>query len=213
MRKIIKLATLILLVSSSSIVLAQPINQIIATKSPFPIKIYGMHFYSQKDVISVAGTTYVPVRDFCKALNTNINWNNEKKVVEVGYVDQENISKNSVTIKDYKLTLHDEKSSSKNEERKYFYINVTLKNIGNGVIYINNATEFKIQDYYGNEYNSIPLPGEQSVYEKKLYPGEQYIGAIPFDVPTDFKEIMYTVILKPSHVDGEIREKKSYDPM
>ena len=103
--------------------------------------------------------------------------------------------------------------SAKGEGRNFFYIYVALKNVGNRIIRINYATDFKVQDNHGNEYNSIPLPGEQSVYEKNLSPGEEYIGTIPFDVPMEFKKDLYTIIFKPSQVEGEIRKEISFDPM
>jgi len=83
-----------------------------------------------------------------------------------------------------------------------------MQNVGNGVLRYNYATDFKVQDERGKVYNPIPLPGDQSIYEKLLYPGEKYRSIIAFDVPNESSWM--TVIFRPLQVEGEIR--RNVDP-
>lgn len=56
-------------------------NAITAT---FPILINGQTWESDKPVVVIDGSTYLPLKAIGDVLNVNVNWNNDLKQVEIG---------------------------------------------------------------------------------------------------------------------------------
>ena len=61
-------------------------NQFIADKANFKILLDGSEFETVKPLVTIDGTTYLPLREIGNALNTKVIWNGEKRQVEIGEI-------------------------------------------------------------------------------------------------------------------------------
>lgn len=59
-------------------------NQFIADKANFKILLDGSEFETVKPIVTIDGTTYLPLREIGNALNTKVIWNDEERQVEIG---------------------------------------------------------------------------------------------------------------------------------
>ncbi len=59
-------------------------SQYVAKKAPYAIMLEGKEFKTSKPIVTVDGTTYLPLRAIGEALNVPINWNASKRQVEIG---------------------------------------------------------------------------------------------------------------------------------
>lgn len=69
---------------SSSVSYAIGRNQLIADKVNFKILLDGSEFETVKPIVTIDGTTYLPLREIGNALNTKVIWNSGKRQVEIG---------------------------------------------------------------------------------------------------------------------------------
>lgn len=72
----------------------------------YPIMFNGSPWISDKDVLVVNGSTYLPLTSLAKLLNINVYWNQSKSQVEVGNTSISGFTKNSNG--DYVGTLYDD---------------------------------------------------------------------------------------------------------
>lgn len=59
-------------------------SQYIAKKAPYKVTIEGKELKTSHPIVTVDGTTYLPLRAIGEALNVPINWNAAKRQVEIG---------------------------------------------------------------------------------------------------------------------------------
>lgn len=71
----------------------------------YPIMFNGSQWTSDKDVLVVNGSTYLPLTSIAKLLNINVYWNQAKSQVEIGNTSISDFVKNSSG--DYVGTLYD----------------------------------------------------------------------------------------------------------
>ncbi len=59
-------------------------TEYVASKAPYKIKLEGKELKTSHPIVTVDGTTYLPLRAIGEALNVPVNWNAAKKQVEIG---------------------------------------------------------------------------------------------------------------------------------
>jgi len=65
-------------------VFAEEVKSFIAEKATFDVYVAGEKFESDKPAVVIDGSTYLPLRATGEALGVNVEWNAEKRRVEVG---------------------------------------------------------------------------------------------------------------------------------
>ncbi|MBQ7668780.1 MAG: hypothetical protein IJS47_05590 [Clostridia bacterium] len=80
MKKVIKICLICALIFSGVAVAATSFNALQAT---FPILINGSEWTTDKPVVVIDGSTYLPLRAMAEVLGVGINWNEGKRQVEV----------------------------------------------------------------------------------------------------------------------------------
>jgi hypothetical protein len=55
-----------------------------AFEASFPVFVNGERFISDKPIVTIGGTTYMPLKAIGDALGVKVDWNNDRKRVEVG---------------------------------------------------------------------------------------------------------------------------------
>ena len=73
-----------LLVGALGYVYADDVEQFVATVADFPVLVNGQEFKSDKPIVVIDGSTYMPLRAIGDALGTKVVWNNDSHRVEVG---------------------------------------------------------------------------------------------------------------------------------
>jgi hypothetical protein len=75
------------LVTAGISVGAEAVKQYVAKEVSYPILINGNMFFTDKPIVSINDTTYMPLAAIGKALGVRVSWNSEKKMVEIGETD------------------------------------------------------------------------------------------------------------------------------
>ena len=83
---------------------------ITALRATFEVYVAGQKFVSDKPILSVDGSTYIPLKDVGKALGAEVNWNEEYRRVEIGMKSADVIPTPRPTPKptDFIKTVEDE---------------------------------------------------------------------------------------------------------
>ncbi len=66
---------------------ADEIRSFVAEKATFEVYVNGQKFDSDKPIVAIEGSTYLPLKATGEALGVDVNWNSDKKRVEVGSVN------------------------------------------------------------------------------------------------------------------------------
>lgn len=73
-----------------------------ALTATFPILINGQNWESDKPIVVINGSTYLPLKAIGDVLNVNVNWNNDLRQVEIGEMptasQNSNTENTSVTL-------------------------------------------------------------------------------------------------------------------
>jgi hypothetical protein len=83
MKKVILGLVIGLLIGTMGFVYAES-ESFVALKASFKVLLNGQEFKSDRPIITVNGTTYLPLRVIGEALGIKVDWNNELKQVEIG---------------------------------------------------------------------------------------------------------------------------------
>ncbi len=108
-----------------------------ALTATFPILINGEKWTSDKPIVVVEGSTYLPLKAIGEALNVKVNWNNELHQVEIGEVKNESSEQNDET-KESEQKITKEAIDSAEEENAIKFVNSRLRYWGysrQGLIY------------------------------------------------------------------------------
>lgn len=70
---------------------ADEIHQFIAQKATFDVVVNGDKLDSDKPVVAIDGSTYLPLKDTGEALGVPVNWNEEKRRVEIGTMPENEV--------------------------------------------------------------------------------------------------------------------------
>lgn len=97
---------------------AKEIEQLIANIVSYKIVVDGVEASFQKPVVSINGTTYVPIRELCENLGIDLNWNEEEKAVVINTDDEMNCDN---------WTIFNEKGVYNQGDSKYGYMDKTGK--------------------------------------------------------------------------------------
>ena len=73
------------------------INSIVAQKVQYKVLVEGDEFEGKKPIVTIDGTTYLSLKDLGEALGVKVNWNTDKKQVEIA---QKNIAQEVKALKD-----------------------------------------------------------------------------------------------------------------
>lgn len=82
---------------SSVITYGVEINSIVAQKTEYQVLVEGNNFENKNPIVTIDGTTYLSLKDLGEALGVKVNWNADKKQVELG---QKNIAQEVKSLKD-----------------------------------------------------------------------------------------------------------------
>ena len=63
---------------------AQAVKQYTAKEVNYPILVNGKTFTTDKPIVSIDGSTYMPLAKIGDALGVNVTWNGDKKRIEIG---------------------------------------------------------------------------------------------------------------------------------
>ena len=127
MKKIILWTVIGMLIGMFGFVYADEINTFVATKAGFKILVNGTEYTNQdKPVVVINGSTYMPLRALGEVLGVKVNWNADKKIVEVGKsetipyndVDKTTLLPTSTPIPQVKNTVAPINNSKKTTEDK-----------------------------------------------------------------------------------------------
>lgn len=73
-----------LVIGTFGMVFAQEIATYVVETANFPILVNGKEFKTDKPIVTIDGSTYLPLRAIGEALGVKINWNEEKFQAEIG---------------------------------------------------------------------------------------------------------------------------------
>ena len=114
-----------------------------ALTATFPIFINGQKFESDKPIVVVEGSTYLPLRAIGEALNVKVNWNSDLHQVEIGEAKLETTEEVKVVeeiteVKESEQKVSKEAIKSAEEENAVKFINSHLRYWGysrQGLVY------------------------------------------------------------------------------
>lgn len=154
----------------------------------FPILVNGKAFTTDKPIVTINGSTYMPLRAIGEALGVKVNWNDEKGQVEIG----------EAPTSGYSMSNPAPIGTSQTLTKKYIQdnatTNVTVKEIirgdkawdlikkanmfnkvaGDGYEYIVANIEVKLVDYTESKaykltsYNFDLMSSEGKIYDKEM---------------------------------------------
>mgnify|MGYP005806392571 CR=1 FL=1 len=115
-----------IVVLGSAVVFAFSASEFTAKEVDFKVIINGEEYEFTQPVVTIADSTYLPVREFCNIIGYDINWNEKERTVSM--------SKKNVTLDDANLSREGILSNG----RKYIFYGVDSQN-------------FSISDYIENK--------------------------------------------------------------
>ncbi|KNY26406.1 stalk domain-containing protein [Pseudobacteroides cellulosolvens] len=188
MKKVI-VSLLIGCIISFSIAYAEDIIKV--QKAALTILVDGNQFKTNKPILTVGDTAYVPLRDFSDCFKANVTWNSEGKRIEVTnapYFDE-----NSVLTNKFKIQMNGTQGGYRLEENKYLvHFGFNFANISSTPINIDLSKDFKLRDSQDKIVNTIT--NEIQTVE----PGQSKSIKLQFEVKgEDLKEYL-NFIYKPS---------------
>lgn len=161
MKKVFLGLVLGLTISCFAVVFAE---EFVAERASFPILVNGQEFKTDKPIVTINGSTYLPLRAIGEALGVRINWNEEKKQAEVGeptpvnnnkfsFKNPGNIGETQViltndgdAVEKYSVTLSEAKRGDDAFlylKNNYAYQTMTLENPDQGYEYLLAKFNFK----------------------------------------------------------------------
>lgn len=91
---------------------ADAINIFKAERATFEVYVKDQKFQSKKPIITIEGSTYLPLKDIGNTLGVPVEWNADKKRVEIDMCKTSTFSKVEILIKSKKLTVNEDYTPS-----------------------------------------------------------------------------------------------------
>jgi hypothetical protein len=173
---------------SFSIAYAEDIIKV--QKPSFTIWVNGNQFKTNKPILAVDNTAYVPVVDFTSYINAKTTWNSETKRVEI--INVPYYSRDSVLTDSFRIKIIGMQSATRLEENKYL-VNYRFKfeNVGSTAINIDFSKDFKLRDSQDKIVSSV------SNEKQTIEPGQTKLISLPFEIKSDL-QVYLNFIYKPS---------------
>lgn len=110
---------------------AADVTQFIALKAGFPILVNGVEFKSDKPIVTINGSTYLPLRAIGDATGVKVNWNAGKGQAEIGAGPNDAQVSKGISFFNFKIT-NDEygfkmfsEVQNTNQKKKSFTFTIT----------------------------------------------------------------------------------------
>lgn len=188
MKKVI-VSLLIGCIISFSIAYAEDIIKV--QKAPFTILVNGNQFKTNKPILTVGDTAYVPLRDFSDCFKANVSWNSEGKRIEV--VNAPYFDENSVLTDKFKIHMYSAYLDEKIEGNKYLIrVNCKFENVSTTPINIDFSKDFKLRDSEDKIVSSV------SNDKQTIEPGQTKSIVPQFEVVGGNLKVNLNFIYKPS---------------
>ncbi|MDP4179566.1 MAG: stalk domain-containing protein [Bacillota bacterium] len=188
MKKII-IGLIIGCIISFSIVYAE--NMIKVQKASFTIWVDGNQFKTNKPILTVDNTAYVPVREFTSYLNAKTTWNSQSNRIEI--IDVPYFGVNSVLTDNFKIQMNGSRSLHRLEENKYLvHFSFQFENVDSKPIDIDYSKDFKLRDSQDKILNSV------SNEKQTIEPGQTKLITLEFEVNNEDLRVKINFIYKPS---------------
>lgn len=175
-------------------------------KATFTVWINGSQFKTNKPVLTVDNTAYVPVKDFSSYINAKTTWNSESKKIEILSVPY--FSESSVLTDGFSIEGVEGIRITKLEENKFSsIISIKFKNVSSAPINIDFSKDFKLRDSQDKLVSCV------SNEKLTIEPGQLKSISVKFEVKKDDLKGFHNFIYKPSIREYSIPVSFEVDPM
>ncbi|WP_010250383.1 stalk domain-containing protein [Acetivibrio cellulolyticus] len=161
-------------------------------KASFAVWINGKQFETDKPIITVDNTAYVPVKDFTDYIDAKTTWNSESKRVEILQVPY--FSENSVLTDKIEIQIVPGNRSCKSLEANKDLVRFGLKfkNVDSTPISIDFSKDFKLRD---SQYKIVNCISNETL---TIEPGQTKFIEVSFEVEIKDISDYLNFIYKPS---------------
>jgi hypothetical protein len=173
---------------SFSIAYAEDIIKV--QKASFPILVNGSLFKTNKPILAVDNSVYVPVRDFSDCFKANVTWDSEVKRVEITNVPF--FDEDSVLTDNFKIQMTGECGGGNKQDKFSAHFSFRFENIGSTPINIDFSKDFKLRDRQDQIVSCL------SNEKQTIEPGQTKLIKLNFEINSEDVEGYINFIYKPS---------------